>query len=72
MWTGWNSSNPNLANEYALSGAGLSLDWKIGSATLSVVLATPLGSNPGADSQGKDADGQRRDMRGWISLFAPF
>jgi len=71
-WTGWNSSNPNLANEYALSGAGLSLDWKIGSATLSVVLATPLGSNPGADSQGKDADGQRRDMRGWISLFAPF
>jgi hemolysin activation/secretion protein len=71
-WTGWNSTTPNLGNEYGLTGAGLSLDWKISAATLTVVLATPLGSNPGADSQGKDADGQRRDMRCWLSLSAPF
>ena len=71
-WTVWNSSNPTLPNEYGLTGAGLSLDWKIGAATLTVVLATPLGSNPGADSQGKDADGQHRDVRGWVSLSAPF
>ena len=71
-WTGWNSTPPNLGNEYGLTGAGLSLDWKISAATLTLVLATPLGSNPGADSQGKDADGQRRDMRCWLSLSAPF
>jgi len=72
-WANWNAGNPGLENSYTLSGAGVSLDWLPKRNTaLSVVLATPVGSNPGRDANGNNADGKNEGLRAWISLNAQF
>ncbi|MFM9913462.1 MAG: ShlB/FhaC/HecB family hemolysin secretion/activation protein [Methylophilaceae bacterium] len=72
-WAGWNSGNPNLDNVYSLAGIGASVDWKItDNIALSATVATPIGSNPGRDTNGNDADSRSQDVRGWINLVGQF
>jgi len=72
-WANWNAVNPALENRYTLSGVGAGLDWFLGrNAMLSVIVATPVGSNPGRDVNGNNADGKNDSMRAWISLNAQF
>ena len=75
-WTGWDGGN-GQANRYSLSGAGLGLNWR-GSGSLrgwlvAASVAKPVGSNPGANAQGRNSDGSReRSARGWITLHRSF
>ena len=72
-WAGWNAGNPSLDNRYQLSGVGASVDWRITDKIgFSAILATPLGSNPGRDTNGKDSDGRENDVRGWFNLVGQF
>lgn len=72
-WAGWNAGNPNLDNVYSLAGIGASVDWKItDNIALSATVATPIGSNPGRDTNGNDADSRSQDVRGWINLVGQF
>jgi hemolysin activation/secretion protein len=73
LWTDWNADNPRLSNRYSLSGIGAGIDWKIDkSISLNLTLATPLGKNPGRDSNGLDSDGRHTGARLWASLVAHF
>lgn len=70
-WSGWNAGNTHLDNRYSLTGAGAAIDWRIAAAiNLSTTLATTLGSNPGHNSNGLDADSRNRDVRLWVALTA--
>lgn len=66
---GFNAGNPNKPNSYSLYGMGIGLvygrpsDWFIKGS-----LAWKLGSNPGRDANGKDADGGNSHVRAWIQL----
>ena len=72
-WAGWNAGNPNLDNVYSLAGIGASVDWKINdNIVFSASVATPIGSNPGRDTNGNDADSRSQDVRGWINLVGQF
>ena len=60
-------------NSYGLAAAGLTATWRAGAQTaLNFTVATPLGSNPGAQANGNNADGSRRATRVWISLTSLF
>lgn len=60
-------------NRYTLSGAGLSLDWRVRStATLGMVLAAPLGNNPARDAAGNNNDGRPNKPRLWVNFSAQF
>lgn len=68
-WAGWDAGSPGLPNRYGLGGAGLGAEWRpTPIASLSAVLAAPLGRNPGRDTQGNDADGRSRGSRVWVRL----
>lgn len=72
-WTGWNGGNPSLPNRYELRGAGLSLAWTPPTRwSVRATLAGPLGSNPGRDASGNDADGRQSNLRGWLVATAQF
>lgn len=72
-WANWNAANPNLRNTYTLAGAGAGLDWRIArNSQFSVVIAGPVGSNPGRDTNGHNADGKGNRARAWASLNAQF
>lgn len=72
-WANWNAGNPGLKNSYTLSGVGAGLDWFLNRSTvLSVIVATPVSSNPGRDANGNNADGKNERTRAWISLNAQF
>lgn len=72
-WANWNAANPNLPNNYTLSGAGVGLDWRITpSALLTASIAAPFGNNRGADANGKNVDGYGNRARAWITLNATF
>jgi hemolysin activation/secretion protein len=72
-WTGWNGGNPGLPNAYELRGAGLSLAWAPPERwSVRATLAGPLGSNPGRDASGNDADGRQSNLRGWLVATALF
>ena len=66
---GFNAGNPNKPNSYSLHGMGIGVvygrpgDWFIKGS-----LAWKLGSNPGRDANGKDADGGNSHVRAWIQL----
>lgn len=74
LWAGWNAGNPDLPNAYELAGAGVGVDWRIGSAALlSANIAAPLGNNPGRDANNLNSDGSATNhARGWLSLTAQF
>lgn len=72
-WAGWNAGNPNQLNRHDLLGAGLGLDWRVSKeALLSLIVATPLGNNPGRDAQGRNNDGSASSTRGWLNLVFRF
>lgn len=72
-WAGWNAGAPNQLNRHDLLGAGLGLDWRIAKeALLSLIIATPLGNNPGRDAQGRNNDGSAPNARGWLNLVVRF
>lgn len=73
LWANWNAGNLQLPNRYALAGWGLGINWQIGTtASLSFVVATPIGSNPGRDVNGNDADGRRLNPRAWLNAALQF
>ena len=60
-------------NSYELAGAALTANWRpVAQTTLNFILATPLGSNPGAQANGNNSDGSRRASRLWIALTSLF
>ena len=66
-WAGWNAFQPGLPNEYALSGAGLSVVWlPVPNAQISATLAGRIGKNPARDLLGKDSDGHSNRLRFWM------
>jgi len=72
-WTGWNSGSPGLSNGYSLDGIGAGFTWLPGSGfQITGSLATRLGSNPAASATGKDGDGTRDIVRGWLNLTKYF
>ena len=60
-------------NRYTLASGGVSLLWKLTpNVNFSAVAAAPIGDNPGALPDGKNADGSRIGPRVWTSLTAAF
>jgi hemolysin activation/secretion protein len=73
LWDNWNVGNPGLPNRYALKGIGAGLDWMVAKNTsLSVMLAAPLGDNPGRDSNELDPNAGRKQARFSASLLVNF
>jgi hypothetical protein len=65
--------NPGLPNRYALKGIGAGVDWMIAKNTsLSMMLAAPLGDNPGRDSNELDPNAGRKQARFSASLLVNF
>ena len=72
-WTNWQAGNPNIKNKYALSGTGLSLTWQPGNEiTVRMMLATPLGRNPGRDVAGRNSENGKDGARFWGALSWSF
>jgi len=72
-WAGWNASNPNLKNQYSLTGVGASLDWVLAPATLlSFVLAGELNDDPNNSGIDTDVDGRDRSVRAWVKFETNF
>jgi hemolysin activation/secretion protein len=60
-------------NDYTLSAAGASLDWRITpQAVLNATVAAPVGDNPGNQVEGANSDGSERGARLWLNLHAVF
>jgi len=72
-WLGWQGMNTTITNSYSLSGLGLGVDYsRPGNVLLRAMLAMKLGTNPGRDVNGNDADGRDSRMRGWIQAIKYF
>ncbi len=71
-WGGWQSI-PGEPNTVSIDGAGLGMLLKPWN-TLSIksTIASRVVSNPGANAQGKDHDGTRRDPRFWLEAEYSF
>ncbi|WED21000.1 hypothetical protein L3Q72_10150 [Vibrio sp. JC009] len=68
-WDGWESDNSGIPNEYALYSFGAGANWQPGSnVRFNAMVAHVLGPNPGADSNGNNADGKDDDARLWLQL----
>lgn len=67
--TSASSAQPNTV---ALQGAGVGVEWHLGSALLRGTVATRIGHNPMAGSSGLDSDGTRRNVRAWFTASIPF
>jgi hypothetical protein len=65
--------NTTITNSYSLSGLGLGVDYsRPGNVLLRAMLAMKLGTNPGRDVNGNDADGRDSRMRAWIQAVKYF
>ena len=72
-FSGWNAANPSRPNTYGLQGAGFGLQYnRPNDYTIRAVLAGKIGSNPGRDANGNDADGGRSNARAWVQLVKFF
>jgi hemolysin activation/secretion protein len=72
-WADWNAATPGLSNRYSLTGAGASLVWTPAQgAQVTMTLASRLGSNPGRDPGGRDADNRSSDTRIWLQGSVSF
>ncbi len=68
-WTGWNSTNTDLKNKYALKGWGLSMDVPVFNLfTVQLSHSRTIKGNSGVDSDGLDVDGLSWDGRTFITL----
>lgn len=73
-WSGWQPTGmPNFPNSYTLSGYGLGANlYKEGDYSIRASVAWKLGSNPGADNQGRDADNGVLSPRIWLQATKQF
>jgi hemolysin activation/secretion protein len=72
-WSGWNSGNPALPNQYSLSGVGAGLAWAHPKGYVTrFTVARTLGENPGRDAQGRDAEGRTGKLRAWLTVALSF
>ena len=68
-WTGWNSTNTDLKNTYALKGWGMTIDVPVFDLfEVKLTHSRTIQGNSGADSDGLDIDGLSWDDRTFISL----
>ena len=68
-WTGWNSTNTDLKNTYALKGWGMTIDVPVFNLfEVKLTHSRTIQGNSGADSDGLDIDGLSWDDRTFISL----
>ena len=66
---GYNAANPTRPNTYSLYGVGMGLQYgRPGDWFIKGMVATKLGTNPGRDINGKDADGSSSRVRAWVQL----
>lgn len=60
-------------NNYSLKGVGLGWSWRpLERTVVQVQVATKIGSNPGRNIKGNDADGSSDRTRGWFSVTTYF
>ena len=68
-WTGWNSTNTDLKNTYALKGWGISTEVPVFNFfNIQLTHSRAIKGNSGVDSNGFDVDGLSWDDRTFISL----
>ena len=68
-WTGWNSTNTELKNTYALKGWGLIMDVPVFNFfNMQLTHSRTIQGNSGKDSEGFDVDGLSWDDRTIVSL----
>ena len=68
-WTGWNSTNTELKNTYALKGWGLTMDVPFFNFfNMQLTHSRTIQGNSGKDSEGFDVDGLSWDDRTIVSL----
>ena len=72
-WANWEAGNPNIRNKYSLSGGGVGVTWAPNPRIVArAILATPFGSNPGRDVNGRNSENTRDGTRVWASLSWSF
>jgi len=72
-WENWNASNTAIPNEYTLKSAGIGCRWRpFESYEFVANLAYKIGKNPGANTDGNEADGTNKNYQGWLSLTKVF
>lgn len=60
-------------NSYGLAGAGLGMNWNKDGWQVAFNVATPIGSNPGRNAQGRNNDGSKTNSsRFWLTLSKAF
>ena len=71
-WIGWNSAS-SIPNEFSLDGAGMGLTWTpFEWCMLKGIMAERVRDNRGANAQGKDSDGTKREPRFWFMASINF
>jgi len=66
-WAGWDTGGSGR-NSYGLAAAGLGLSWSgRNGLTATLLVATPLGGNPGSAVPGHDQDGGRTGTHTWFT-----
>lgn len=78
-WTNWQGTNPNLANNYSLYGAGIGLNLskaaggeRIGNYTVKVFFSTKIGTNLGRDANNRDSDNTDNKNTYWLQAIKWF
>jgi hemolysin activation/secretion protein len=71
-WPGWDT-RASGNNSYGLAAAGIGLNWNHAAGwQASLVLAQPLGNNPGSGVAGRNQDGGRTRARAWLTVAYRF
>ena len=72
-WLGWEGLNTTITNTYSLAGAGLGLTYStVGNFTVRIFSAMKIGTNPGRNVSGNDADNRDSSSRVWIQAIKFF
>mgnify|MGYP001573944035 CR=1 FL=1 len=73
LWSGWQSGNSTLENQYWIKGAGISINGSIEKdMPFKAVWAHTIGGNSGRDSNGNNADGYQDKQQLWLELSSRF
>lgn len=71
-WPGWDTRATGN-NSYSLASAGAGLQWTHpGGAQASIVIAEPLGNNPGSGVADRNQDGSETGTRAWLFISFRF
>ncbi len=72
-WSGWDNGNTDLDNSYKLTGFGVGLRWTpLPTLKFDAIVASRIGDNPGADTNGRDGNGRKNSQLGWLELSMTF